>query len=565
MHFPPGYPCFIACLMKCGAGSTNAVKIANGALLYLSMILLFFSLATAGKNNLVAFTATAFAISQASVLRFATIMMSETLFMFLSFAVLTLILHWDIAGAFTERRKRLWDVARLCLLCAALGYIYFVRAMGQSLLLAVVLYYGIMTCRQWLSFRKARKQERRDTDEYKAKKTVLWKYALVLGAVVVSYAVPKALWDIRNQRLGKSENEYVGTFYMNPGGQTISTLSGWRTRITNNAVSYTTKYIPSALFGHSVDANEKATLKEWLVGAGCLLLLLLLGLYRLPKGALLLFLYGGITMGVLLLYPEQYAGHRYMTPVIPLLLFLFIYGASALLHLTTARVTKRKAKWKKYAAVWPWVACAAFSLAAFPSYASAIQNAEASAKFKDYTLSNASPALVEYIEAIRWVRDNVPATARVSTRKSELFYIYSGGRKSIIFPYYGTPEEIIDFFTKHNVNCIIIDRWFRHAHATVIPAVQKYQDKFKILRQINGSEKDAAANYVLEFNPAWGYTGDRLDGKPHGQGVWVLQDGRTYTGSFVRGIVEGYGVMTGPDGKVLAKGIWRDGTLVKPQ
>jgi len=136
----------------------------------------------------------------------------------------------------------------------------------------------------------------------------------------------------------------------------------------------------------------------------------------------------------------------------------------------------------------------------YPSYAKAIRDASKVAALRGYTDANAALPFVEYLEAMQWVKNNLPDTARISTRKPELFYIFTGGRKSISFPYYGTPEEILDFFTKNDIRYIIIDRWFRHAYATVIPTAQKYQEKFRIVHQITSKEKNAAPTYVLEFD-----------------------------------------------------------------
>ena len=43
-HFPPGYPVFVAGVMKFFPDNINAVKIANGILLYAAILLLFFLL-----------------------------------------------------------------------------------------------------------------------------------------------------------------------------------------------------------------------------------------------------------------------------------------------------------------------------------------------------------------------------------------------------------------------------------------------------------------------------------------------------------------------------------------
>jgi hypothetical protein len=286
---------------------------------------------------------------------------------------------------------------------------------------------------------------------------------------------------------------------------------------------------------------------------------IIFGLFQLTKKDILLFYYIGGTACILALWPDIWFSPRFMSPVIPLLLLLFAMGLVKAVTLA-GRLVKLKKTGFLYPSTLLVVLCCMY-----PNTGKAIRDAEKAAVFRDYTASNTSPQLAEYLDAIHWVKENLPDTARVSTRKPELFYMYSGGRKSISFPYYGTPEEIIDFLTDKKIQYVIIDRWFRHAYATVIPAVQKYQGKFRIAHQITGKDKDAAPTYVLEFNPRWGYTGETKDGQPHGQGVLVLQDGRVYTGAFVNGASDGYGVMTDANGNLIAKGIWRNNRLIRPE
>ena len=54
-HFPPGYPVFVAGVMKFFPDNINAVKIANGILLYAAILLLFFLLKKISGSIIVAF------------------------------------------------------------------------------------------------------------------------------------------------------------------------------------------------------------------------------------------------------------------------------------------------------------------------------------------------------------------------------------------------------------------------------------------------------------------------------------------------------------------------------
>jgi hypothetical protein len=409
---------------------------------------------------------------------------------------------------------------------------------------------------------------------FNKKKMAFLKHLLVFGVIALAFVVPKMAWDARNREVGLHQDHYVQGFYKQGGSSgTNLTLADWKTRLTNNLTTYTTKYVPTAIFNYNIppiDVSKaaKATAGEWAKGI-CIALLLLFGAYKLSKGSLLIFLYVGITLAVLIAWVEQYGGHRYMTPIMHFLIFLFIYGCYSGLKLLLDKIVKQKTEtYSKYLAV---AVCVVFAIAVQPAYATSIKDAEAKAKIKTYTVANSSPNFVEFLDAIKWVKGNTPDTARVASRKPELFYIFSGGRRSGVIPIVMTgqtnltPEEVIERFEKDKIDYVIIDTWFRHAYATVIPAVQKYSEKFNVVHQIGGKNEESAPTYVIQFNPKWGYTGDMRNGKRHGQGALVLQNGNTYTGSFANGVANGYGVLTDANGQVLSRGIWKDDRLVKAE
>ena len=494
-HFPPGYPYFIAFLMKIGIKSIHAIKVTNGVLLLLSLILIFFVFRNLCGNKFIAFVGTAFAASQISVLRFATIMMSEMLFLFFTLVVFLLIRHLNRSDTLVSKKRRK-DVLPLCLLFVGMSCIYFIRVMGLSLLLSVIAYFGIRFLHGGFVFLKNRGNDEQAVSRKKGKAVL--KYGILLVVASVSILFPKYVMDSYNSRIKKSSDAYVGTFYTKSLGGTMETFADWNERLKSNSVNYLTKWIPSAVFNYTADTNTKPSAGEWAKGIA-IFALMMIGVFKLRETSLLMFFYMGATLAVLLLYPEYYGGHRYMTPVIPFLIFLLIYGAWSVIEILSAKILKPSANREKYAKVTAVVTCLIFAIIAIPLYSKEIKKASSTAQFKDYTTANTTPPLVEYLDAIRWVKNNLPDTARVSTRKPELFYIYSGGRKSMSFPYYATPEEVMKYLTENNIQYIIIDRWFRHAYATIMPAVQQNLTKFSVAHQIKGKDKDANPTYVLKI------------------------------------------------------------------
>lgn len=560
-HFPPGYPWFIALIMKMGGDSIKAVKIANGVLLGLSMILFFLLLNMMCKNFLLSFTATALFVSQYFILRFSTMIMSEPLFIFFTLVCMLIILILEKQTSLFSPEKRWKNIILLTILFLCLFYIYFIRTMALSFIFAVIIYYFIRTVEKTVAFFRIKNKEE-DAEILMQKKRGILSSGIVLLLVIIAFIIPKTAWDARNKSINKTGDAYVGAFYMKLDGETMETFADWKERILKNTKTYITEWIPTAIFSQTPDTNREINAIDWVKGIG-ILLLMLFGVFRLPRGSLLLFLYIAITMAVLLIWPEQYSGHRYMIPIIPFLIFLFIYGIYALLKLIISLFWKpQKDNYLQIAL--SALVCIVFVIIAQPSYAASIQQQEKEARFKEYNEKNSSPALAEFIEAMKWVDANLPETARVTTRKPELYNLYTG-RKSCMFVRYGTPEEVLEFFINYNLDYVIIDHWFRHGYTTIIPAVQAYPEKFKVIHQIGPRQEGEPATYVIEFNPNWGYTGEMKDGKREGQGKLVMQNGLTYKGAFKEGEASGYGELIDTAGNVLSKGIWERGSLVRPQ
>ena len=105
-HFPPGYPVFVAGVMKFFPDNINAVKIANGILLYAAILLLFFLLKKISGSIIVAFLTCVFCSIHAEILRYATIMMSEMLFLFCCVAAIFLMLSIKPEQLFTKKGVR---------------------------------------------------------------------------------------------------------------------------------------------------------------------------------------------------------------------------------------------------------------------------------------------------------------------------------------------------------------------------------------------------------------------------------------------------------------------------
>jgi hypothetical protein len=511
------------------------------------------------KNRFVAFLTVLFTALHSSILGFACIMMSEMLFLMFSCIVLLIVIHFPPDKLFVEKRKRWRDILILAVLAICLGYIYFIRTMGLTLILALIAYYGVIMVQKLILFLKNRKEQ----ELVKQSKLSFLKYGLLLLITVVSLLIPKTAWDIRNNRIGKTRSDYVSDFLGKKNNSKMETLEDWKVRIKNNGSNYTAKYIPASVLMYKIEADQYPaesgkypSTKEWILGT-LFLILLLFGVFK-SKDGLILFFYVGITLLVLLGWQEQYSGHRYMIPIIPFLVFLFFNGIDKFIALVFQPIKKIKPLIPQIVVL---SVCGYFM---YPNYVNAQNELRATAKIKSWEKFN-DVRMSNYIAACKFCKDNLPDTSRVMTRKPEIFYMFSGYKKSTNFPWYAEPDTIMSLLKNRKITHLIIDDWFRHAYVTLLPAVQKYPEKFKVLQQIGNVDTVRKQNptCVLEFNNEWGYYGERINGQKTGEGYEFFQDGRKYVGHFENNMFNGNGRLYDQNGNLLYNGFWQNGAIIK--
>lgn len=554
-HFPPGYPLFVAGVMKFFPDSLHAVKVANGVLFYLSLVLLFFLLKKLSGNILVSFLTCILCAYHSELLRYSTIAMSEILYLCCTTAVVWLTVSLDIKQVFTK--KSIMPNLMLLGLIFLVNYIYFVRTMGTSIILAVIIYFGLIFSKQFYFFFK----EKKNTGNSEMLKNMSIKYGLIFLILLITFTGSKKAWDIRNQNAGKTTSDYINDFKKKPGGEQMTTWEDWGDRITWNFKTYLSKWIPGAILYTDYGTEKEPTSGEMFKGI-CVALLIILGLIRLREGSLLLFLYLGATLGVLLVWPEQYGGLRYFIATIPFFIFLFLNGLKELLALGYKLLVKKNIPF-----TWQIGVVTLFILIfMFPAYTKALSYQKQMAKFKTWNAQIGGPAFAEYISAAQWCAANLPDSARMISRKPEIYYLYSNGKKSGTFSHYGKPEDVYERLVREKATHVIIDHWFRHAYTTLYPLiVQHYPEKFKPICQFGGKTSQEIPTLIFEFNPAWGYEGESVEGKRQGKGKLVMQDGRTYVGDFGNNRFNGYGELYDNKGNLIVKGIWKDDNLIKQE
>ncbi|HOU69659.1 MAG TPA: hypothetical protein PKW49_13965 [Paludibacteraceae bacterium] len=607
-HFPPGYSAFISVGMY-SFGDTNyvPVKRMNGLLLSFSILMFFLILRKITKNNVVlVFTTLLLICIHKDLLRWSTIMMSEMLYLFLTTVITYTAMILYEKKSFREFNWKTYSCLPVLLLSVC--YVYFVRTMGISMILGVAGFFFAMAVYSFYLYKK----KKEDSEMVDGNKKRSFYYLALAGLIVLSFSVGKTAWTIRNNQIGHAKSDYVSDFQKKKNGQKMTSVEDWLVRIKTNTKTYVAKLLPETTIAKFSELETPNTSGDYLVGI-IVCLLLIIGFAKTGVGGFLIFSYLAVTFGVLLVWPEQYTSVRYYVATVPFLLFLFLNG---IYNVFVFVVDKLRIYYHKKALnpnIISLLVLGLFLVWLMPTHSASQEGYRVYAK---QPLKKVFPNVngINYLEAIDWSKKNIPDTARMFCRKPELYYMYSGYHKAAMFKHYMDVDSVIPYFVNNKATHIIMDSWFKHAFTTILPAVKKYPEKFKILHVVGKIDTVTKENptYIIEFNNKWGYYGDRVDGKKEGQGYELFQNGkkyvgefhnnapngkgelydstgvlqmkgswsngrlmigegteyygdRKYKGSFVNGKPDGFGIIYAADGKELARGIWKQGTLVKSQ
>lgn len=463
-HFPPGYPAYIAVLQHVVPDNQLFVKRMDGVLLYLAVVLLFFLLKRMTGSVIIPFCACLLTSVQVDVLRFGSMMMSEPLFTFCSIALLYLAVLLHEADLFDYRKW--WNYVLLFAFLCLVAYIQFVRTIALALILSLLLWLFVETIVAAVSWLKQH--------DSIARRRCL-QFGLLLVLVLLTWGVPKKLWDERNVSVGKTGMAYQAQFMQKSGGGTMATFDDWMSRIGTNVHRHIVGYVPQAVFRTDWSVEKPTMVGDWALGL-LLVALMLLGVAYTRKGGLLMFFYVGATMAVLAFYAEAYSTERYFIAIIPLFFFLFLNGVACAVHLL-GRTFKLE-----NTALWQSAVVLLITLFVAPVQVEAQTDNRKMAKMKSYQALGRSP-FNDYLRTAKWCGDNLPDTARVFCRKPEVFYMHSDYHHAEMIPITGTPDSVITVLERRQAEYIIIDSWFGHAYRTIYPTVLAYPQRFELVHQ----------------------------------------------------------------------------------
>lgn len=476
MHFPPGYPAFMSLFYHIFPDNVVALKMLNGFLLLISILLLFRIVRkTIGhQGHWIALAACLLTVWHPELLRWATILMSEMLYTTLTLAIIALCLELDFERLRQKNIRQILLLAGLCLLTAAL---YFVRTMGISLILAVAMTFLIMGGKAFLRRKKAVKS---------------WAVPLMASALVLlSFFAAKAGWDARNQRVKPGyTSEYLNTFTQPVANESTDNMTiFWLNRVKRNLMAFVPYYIPNSLIDPE-NASFKLHFPEedrrWVPGI-LVIAFMLAGLLSMKRLSLLLILYFLATFGSLMFYPPYYADIRYFIPLLPLMLAALVAGVCWTVHFVVQRLSKyrREPAWLAKGLT-PVLALLALALL-LPTYRSVQDYYRKFAAVKTFDqLQNHKTYQVYLDECAKCAL--LPDHWVFVARKPEIFYFHSKYHHAVSMPKEGTPAEIVRYLEDNEVSALVLDAVYRTSAVVIMPTIQAYPQLFTVLwREADGS------------------------------------------------------------------------------
>lgn len=498
-HFPPGYPAFMSVVMNSFGDEVTVLKKANGVLLWLSLVILFFFFRNISKNIHLSFVIVLALVFNMHLLQYGTWMMSEIPFLLISSLSLFLLTISDL-------NKKPWMNWAFILTVIVTAASYYVR--GQGLAVFAGLFLFLLFAKKWIH----------------------------AGFAAVLYFLLLLPWHLRNS--GLPESSYSKALklknYYDPS-QGLMETGDWFDRFFTNMERYFKFEIPSSVFGYVADYQSSGVLFGGLVFSIIVFIgFLKLKQYRWAVGGYLL-----ATFGILFLWPEIWNGIRFILAIVPLLTFLFAFGVIELILLAG-----QKMKIKLSEKI-PQRLSFAF-LILIPIFFGKIEdlNKEANRKY--------DPLFRNYFELAKWTKNNLPDSSVVVCRKPNLFYLESGHFTEGFSKVEGIDKFLVTFQKKKATHVVIYGDGITQRY--FLPAYQKNQEKFKPIRQMQNPDM-----WLMEYHPELGYQGEWVNGMKEGKGIYVYQDGRKYEGEWKNDQQNGRGILYDSQGKIIAEGFWENG------
>jgi hypothetical protein len=288
-----------------------------------------------------------------------------------------------------------------------------------------------------------------------------WAWLGVFSAFIVPFAL---YWWARGRAAGGPG--YAGyLWYVDPYRPMLGTVGvgGLLRRIVNNGAEYATEHLPYLLTGvrEGVPAALLGTLIVLLALAGW-------GMRVRRPGVAELWL--PLYVGLVLIWPEEWAGERFLLPALPMLLLC----AAEPLRGLAAR-TGRAAL----------VGAAAVGIVVLAGLPPLVRQADLAIRCRAvYTPENAFPCLseawVDFLDLARDVRGQLPADATVLSRKATLFWAYAQ-YPSRTYPFTDNPDTLLAAARDARARYIMLDYMDRVSTMYLAPVLMQRPQAFCVM------------------------------------------------------------------------------------
>lgn len=450
VHYPPGYPFILSIPMRLGISDIFWLKCLNG-LFYFGIVVLLFKLVYALESKwIIATMVTLICITNAELLIYSSILMSEIPYTFTSLLSIYALFKYQQQD-FEAQIINSYAWLALAILSGVASY--YIRSIGVVIPIALVLFFAF---------------ERN------------WKALIISFSTSVLLIVP---WILRMNALGGGsyKSQLMQKNPYRPELGEMDSLSDWGARFFANLKRYVGKEIESTLI-NTMNFGPQIESQWWMnaVGVG-LLVLGIVGLYSLDKRVrtfLILFILGHF--GVLMLWPEVWFGTRFMLSMAPILYYLLIKSTFFVWEKTKLRNVN-----SKLIGYGLFVVILLFQIRPLK-----MVNA--------YAEGDYNPRYKEYFDLAEAVKTQFKDENMViSCRKPAFFYLLSG-KKVTSYLFTSDHDELIKNLQENNVTHVVLDNLgFSSTSRYLLPAVQNRPDYFRVIAQ-----REGANTYFLKLlNP----------------------------------------------------------------
>lgn len=455
--YPPGYPFLLSILMFISKDIT-VLSMFSGALLLVSLLLLvrlFKQMEIPWQLSLVT---ALLVLCNYHVAGYAITTLSEV--PYLLFTLLTLLVLTKLDTSASLLRD--WRFYAMILL---LVFTYYIRSTGLALMAGIVFY--LITQRRW-------------------------KESIVTATIFIALG---SIWIIRGKVLEIPSAYREAVVKINPyqpekGNVNFDSMV---VRVGDNLNRYVSKEIPSSMVPSIlVNYKEPAGSGSWMLGF-FFIALTLYGWWRLPRYKWLVAGYFIATFGILMLWPKQWFGTRFMMSLIPFMTMLVLYALYDLLTILLKNINKS------------WAFPGLLFLPLILLYLKPLQEAPAdNQNWQSYPLNRLhytgildyQPNWKNYFALAKWAKENTSKEAVIACRKPELFHLYAD-RYTCYFPFEKDLDKFIDGLKKEKVTHVVVDQLgFRQTGDYLVTALNARPHHFKVLQQLADPD-----SWLLEFIP----------------------------------------------------------------